>query len=168
MVQVARRCGDTLPAHKDLFLPCLLQNSRDANELVRASSLSALGSVCELLRWSLHGSLHEVLACLDTVLRTDPHAEARRAAVTVHAGLFRGLGRGALFEVLGDALTPTVRLLREVEDRDPDDVVRHQARLALGELNASVREFMQPGRKMPAAVFLPSDVEREKQQNNFL
>ena len=56
---------------------------------------------------------HQVLACLDSVLRTDPHAEARRAAVTVHAGLLRGLGRGG-FDVLGEALTPTVRLLREV------------------------------------------------------
>lgn len=47
-------------------------------------------------------------------------------------------------------------LVRHVEDCDPDEITRYHARMARGHLQGIVRKFMQPGRKMPAGVFLPS------------
>jgi hypothetical protein len=159
LIKVAKQCGEMLPTHRHLFIPAILTAVRDPNEVIRTSSLVNLGTLCELLRFSLYGVLHEVLGCLTAVLQTDT-AEPRRAAMLVFTELIRGL-KSDLFEVLSDQLTPTTRLLRRIEDSDPDEVVRIHARAALGELNAVVRAFMQPGRKLPAGVFLPSHLEQQ-------
>lgn len=160
LLKVARGCGEMLPAHRGLFLPAVLGATRDPTEVIRTSALATLGTLCELLRFSLQGVLHEILGCLTAIIQTDT-TEPRRAAMLVFTQLLRGL-KSDLFEVLADQLTPTSRVLRQVEESDPDEVVRHHAREALGELNAVVREFMQPGRKRPAGVFLPSQLDAQR------
>ena len=47
-------------------------------------------------------------------------------------------------------------LVRRVMDLDTDEITRYHARMAHWHLREIVRKFMQPGRKMPAGVFLPS------------
>ncbi len=48
------------PAYRDILLNSLLTGSRDADHYVRASSLSSLAELCQLLHFSLGTSLHEV------------------------------------------------------------------------------------------------------------
>lgn len=49
--------------YRDILLSAILNGAKDQNELVRASSLSNLGELCRLLRFSLGGVLHEVSLC---------------------------------------------------------------------------------------------------------
>ena len=216
-MRVGRACGQALPHHINMFVPAILEVVRDRDETMRASSLSNLATVCELLRFSLYTFLEEVIACLTSVLKTDESDEVRRGACSVLTGILRGAESDA-FDVLGAAtlkvrssttplppprcstslrlggaadlpivhlqilVAPGVRstlcvvptgpsaaafvsgafaqdiliLVRHVEDCDTDEITRYHARMARGHLQEIVRKFMQPGRKMPAGVFLPS------------
>ena len=49
-MKIAARCGEMLPHHKALFIPPLLRGTTDPEPLIRASSMSALGTVCAQLR----------------------------------------------------------------------------------------------------------------------
>lgn len=54
--------GDILPKYRDILLAAILTGAKDATPEVRASSLSNLGEVCKLLRFSLGSNVHEVTA----------------------------------------------------------------------------------------------------------
>ena len=69
--------------------------------------------------------------------------------------LLRGLGNDA-WEAIPASLKQIHAVLRRAEDH-PDEVTRYHASAALAELDGIVRSYMNPGRKMPAGVFLPSD-----------
>ena len=52
--------GETLPQYRDLLVRTVLVGARDQEGFVRASSLSNLGDICKLLRFSLGNIVHEV------------------------------------------------------------------------------------------------------------
>ena len=52
--------GDILVKYREDLLAAFLSAAKDDNELVRSSSLSGLATVCQLLRYSLGASVHEV------------------------------------------------------------------------------------------------------------
>lgn len=155
LMKVAEHCGETLPHHAGMFLPSLFRGVKAHDAAVRASCLSSLGSMCQLLRFSVHAFLGEMLECVRCVLITDKDVQPQRGAVHLLTLLLRGLGTDA-FESLGSSLVEILRLLRHVEDTAEDEIVRVHARAALGELHTITKQFMDPGMKRPAAVFLPS------------
>ncbi|KAK2560130.1 Transport and Golgi organization protein 6-like protein [Acropora cervicornis] len=61
LVNATRNCGDMVPRFSQHLLPALLTGVKDPEPLIRASSLSNLGEVCQLLRFSLGPVVHEVL-----------------------------------------------------------------------------------------------------------
>ena len=60
LVNATRNCGDMVPRFSQHLLPALLTGVKDPEPLIRASSLSNLGEVCQLLRFSLGTVVHEV------------------------------------------------------------------------------------------------------------
>ena len=60
LVRVCRECGDLLPHYSDQLLAAILSNARDPHPLVRASALSSLAQVCQLLGHSFTKHHHEV------------------------------------------------------------------------------------------------------------
>lgn len=52
--------ADLAPKYRDTLLPAFLSGCRDKDPFVRASSLSNLGEVCKVLRYSLGNVLQEV------------------------------------------------------------------------------------------------------------
>ena len=107
MMRVGRSCGQALPHHINMFVPAILEVVRDHDETMRASSLSNLATICELLRFSLYTFMEEVIACLTSVLKTDESDEVRRGACSVLTGILRGAESDA-FDILG-ATTLKVR-----------------------------------------------------------
>lgn len=143
LVNATRNCGDMVPRFSQHLLPALLTGVKDSEPLIRASSLSNLGEVCQLLRFSLGPVVHEIFSCLSAVLKTDEACEVRRAAVLVVTLLLRGLGKN-IMEVLGSTLKEMYQLLKFVESTDNDHVARGHAQIALGELDAVTREYLFP------------------------
>ena len=60
IVLAARDCGELLPHYADTFLPAVLSNARDPHPLIRASALSNLAEICQLLGHSFGNYHHEV------------------------------------------------------------------------------------------------------------
>lgn len=61
LVHAARDCGQLLPHYADMLLAAVLSNVRDPHPLIRASSLSNLAEICQLLGHSFGTIHHEVL-----------------------------------------------------------------------------------------------------------
>ena len=67
IVLVARECGELLPYYADTLLPAVLSNARDPHPLIRASALSNLANICQLLGHSFGNYHHEVIVTVCTV-----------------------------------------------------------------------------------------------------
>ncbi|XP_078383567.1 transport and Golgi organization protein 6 homolog [Oculina patagonica] len=143
LVKATRLCGELVPRYSQQLLPALLTGVKDPEPLVRASSLSNLGDVCQLLRFSLGPVVHEIFSCVSSVLKTDKSAEVRRAAVLVITLLLRGLGK-SIMEVLSSTLKDIYQLLKIVESTDADHVTRVNAQAALEELDSITRDYLFP------------------------
>lgn len=143
LVKATRNCGEMVPKFSQHLLPALLTGVKDSEPLVRASSLSNLGDVCQLLRFSLGPVVNEIFSCLSAVLKTDKSPEVRRATVLVITLLLRGLGK-SIMEVLASTLKEIYQLLKLVESTDTDDVTRGHALAALGELDTITRDYLFP------------------------
>lgn len=60
LVKATRNCGELVPRYSQHLLSALLTGVKDPEPLVRASSVSNLGDVCQLLRFSLGSVVNEV------------------------------------------------------------------------------------------------------------
>ena len=61
LVRATQRCGPLLPKYSQILLASLLTGVKDDDGDVRASSLSNIGDVCKLLRFSVGPCIHEVI-----------------------------------------------------------------------------------------------------------
>ncbi|XP_060110136.1 transport and Golgi organization protein 6 homolog [Heteronotia binoei] len=143
LMRSTRALGDLVFSYRDRLVHVFLRGARDPDVSLRASSLSNLGELCQILRFQLGSVIHEVTLCLAAIVKCDRQAEVRRAAVHVVVLLLRGLGESAT-EVLRDVLLELYRLLKFVARGERDEVTVLQAQLALEELDAIVRRFLFP------------------------
>ncbi|CAG5116369.1 unnamed protein product [Candidula unifasciata] len=141
LVKATKRLGELTPKYRDLLLPVILCGCRHDDALVRASSLSGLADVCKLLRFSIGPMLHEIVTCCRDIIKSDPDAEPRKAAILTLTLLLQGLGRDVL-QTLSDVLLDIYRVLKQSFTFDPDEKVRFNASLALGELDDIMREAL--------------------------
>jgi hypothetical protein len=128
LVLVAERCGELLSHHIDLFLPYFLQQLASESPTLRASALSGLGTLCELLRYSLGRFLPAVLDSLEPRLR-ETDVLVRRAAVFVLVQIVRGLPDSAAAALL------RVRPLLVAAAASSDPVAQAQAEGGLEQID---------------------------------
>ncbi|XP_066493366.1 transport and Golgi organization protein 6 homolog [Tiliqua scincoides] len=143
LMRTTRALGDMVFPHRDDLIHAFLRGARDPDSTLRASSLSNLGELCQILHFQLSAVVHEVASCLTAVAKTDPEAEVRRAAIHVVVLLLRGLSEKAT-EVLQDVLLDLYRLLKSVVLSEQDEVTVLHAQLALEELDGIMRDFLFP------------------------
>ncbi|KAK3086876.1 hypothetical protein FSP39_024780 [Pinctada imbricata] len=143
LVQTSKALGDVSPKYRDILLVAFLSGCRDEDDLIRASSLSNLGELCKVLRFSLGKFLHEVFECCSALLRTDKSAEVRKAACVMITLLLRGLGKDAL-KLLDTLLRDLYRLLKLILSSEVDPGVQTQANLAYNKLDEIMKDFLFP------------------------
>ncbi|XP_013416415.1 transport and Golgi organization protein 6 homolog [Lingula anatina] len=143
LMKSTRCLGDLVPKFRNPLLTAFLSGAKDGDFLIRASSLSNLGEVCKLLRFSLGPVTQEVLACCSSLAKTDNHVEVRRAAVQLITLLLQGLGEDAL-KVLESELRDIYRLLKHVMTVETDDVIKLHAQMASEELETTMKSFLFP------------------------
>ncbi len=137
-VLIAQRCGETLPVFAPQLMDCFLRGIRDPVAAVRASSLSNIGFMCEILHWALHPYICELVLAVKSVLQSEHDILVRRAAVVVLALVICGLGAD-VFALVRGQIGDVVRALAALE-HDSDDLVRIHAREALAELNEAASQ----------------------------
>lgn len=142
LVRVCERCGETLPKYGHHFVSTFLAGAQSTLSNLRASSLSNLASVCELMRFSLHPFIHDIVNVLAERLRGDPSADVRLGCLFVLSRLFAGMGVESL-ELLAERLKEIHQLLRHTSEIDVDAGVRGRAREVLGLMNDITRAVFQ-------------------------
>ncbi|XP_065139412.1 transport and Golgi organization protein 6 homolog isoform X2 [Paramisgurnus dabryanus] len=147
LMRASRAMGDLAPHYGRRLVGVFLNGTRDEDSSVRASSLSNLGELCQLLNFSLGPLAQELSICLTALIKTDREAEVRRAAVHVIALVLKGLSDKTT-QVLGDVLLELYRALKWVVRSDPDDVAVLHAQLALEELEDVMKRFIFPQQKL--------------------
>ncbi|XP_029139068.1 transport and Golgi organization protein 6 homolog [Protobothrops mucrosquamatus] len=143
LLRTTRALGDLVFQHRDTLIHAFLRGVRDPDGSLRASSLSNLGELCQILGFQLGSVVHELASCLAAVVKTDHEAEVRRAGVHVVVLLLRGLSTKAV-EVLHDVLLDLYRLLKFVVRCEQDEVTVLHAQLALEELDGLLRQLLFP------------------------
>jgi len=140
ILQVARRLGQVLPKYASVFFSFLLSSAqRDPEGLMRASSLSNIGELCEMLRFGLLPYIEELMAMIYDILTTEKDEHVRRGCVNLVRQLFRGLAKDILL-VIPDHLRRLRGLLEAMMYHDSDVVVREHARLAMEMYESGIQE----------------------------
>ncbi|XP_066570075.1 transport and Golgi organization protein 6 homolog isoform X1 [Amia ocellicauda] len=147
LMRASRALGDLASHYGGPLINVFLRRARDEDSMMRASSLSNLGELCQRLNFALGPMAHELSWCLSAILKTDREAEVRRAAVHVIALLLRGLSDRSM-QVLSEVLRDLYRALKLVVQMDRDDITVLHAQLALEELDDVVRRFIFPEQKL--------------------
>ena len=143
LVKISTGLGEILPHYKDLLLASVLNAAKDPDCLVRASAVSNLGQICQLLHYSIGSVMYEIFDCIQTLIKQDSSVEVRRAAAMFSTLLLRGLSRDS-FKVLDKLLLDFYRLLKFVYTVEKDDTVRLHIQLTLEELDIITKDLLFP------------------------
>ncbi|XP_064640492.1 transport and Golgi organization protein 6 homolog [Lineus longissimus] len=153
LMKVSRSLGDLIPKYREVLVNAFLAGSKDPDHLIRASSLSNLGQVCQLLRFSLGSILQEVFLCTSSLLRSDSEVEVRRAAVMVITMILRGTSHDAI-QILDTTLKDIYRLLKQCNRSEKDETVRLQTQLALEELDDIMKKYLFPKQSLVKTIYV--------------
>ncbi|KAI7881468.1 hypothetical protein K492DRAFT_236650 [Lichtheimia hyalospora FSU 10163] len=141
LLQTVQRAGDALSIYvKNLVKPLeTVLNRPQVDVHLRVSALSILSTACQTCPAAMTGMLHALVDWILNILEIEKAPEIRRAATVVIISLFRGMASETLYSFPSEYLKRTYRTLRYIEDTDPDDLTRHQARTALADLDVITR-----------------------------
>jgi HEAT repeat protein len=142
-LQIAQRLGEALPKYAATLVPIFLAGCRDPDPLVRASALSNLAELCELLHYALLPFLEEIVSCVQSLLQSDTTVEVRRGVINLYAQLLTGL-EDEVFEVMPHHLHAIYSTLKHVQANDEDEVCRVHAEYAVNSLKHAVGQFVTP------------------------
>ncbi len=172
----ARRCGEAMPKYAHFYVNAFVVAARERSSTsdggggggdadaakgppsplesreryhFRASCLSNLAEVCQLLRWSLGRFSQDVVGLGVGVLSMETGASeeatlARRGASFLLGRLLRGAGGDVLRVVPAAELRAAYRALRRCAESDRDEATRAHARDGLASLDASIRGQLFP------------------------
>ncbi|CAC5398768.1 unnamed protein product [Mytilus coruscus] len=143
IVQTTRRLGNMAPKYRDILLPSILSGARDKDPLVRASSLSNLGEMCKVVRFSLGNVIREIFECCQSLLKTDDSPEVRKAAAMLTTMLLQGLGKDML-QVLESVLRDLYHLLKLTLKTEKEEKVKDHILLSLNELDDIMKDYLFP------------------------
>jgi hypothetical protein len=125
---------------------------------LRVSALSLLSTVCQTCPVALSSVVWELTHWVLNILEVEQAPEVRRgnthkkggdegadffftylAGVVLILSLFQGMAQQTLYDFPTDNLRRAYRTLRYIEHTDPDELTRHQARVALSDLDVIMR-----------------------------
>ncbi|CAM9294735.1 unnamed protein product [Scytosiphon promiscuus] len=116
----------------------------------RASCLSNLAEVCQLLRWSLGRFSQDLVGLGVGILSAETGASeeatlARRGASFLLGRVVRGAGEDVLEMVPAAELRSAYRALKRCAEGDSDEITRAHARNGLASLDVAIRGQLFPG-----------------------
>nr|CAG4712874.1 unnamed protein product [Naegleria fowleri] len=164
LVDLAERCGQMLPKYAHYFVYCFLkcgkENDKDF-ELVRASSVSNLATLVQILKFGVHPFVQDIIDCASYVLNFDKSEHVRRAAVLIF-DRFAKTFKTELFEVCEAATLDQFKtILNKAAFYDTDEIVRVNAKTVICEMDDLKDEQMTPTTYIPGA-------DKNHYLNNFL
>ncbi len=143
--KAARQCGDVLPHYAPLFVNAFMGGTGSQLPALRCSAVSALGTLCAKLRYSLQPYLVDIVPTACHMLAMDEDTSVRQAAAYLLAELVAGL-EDSFWDILPDWLQLLYNTLKRAayETSNTDDVTRQHAERALDAIGERARAFLFP------------------------
>jgi hypothetical protein len=149
ILQVARRLGSVLPKYaQEFFSVLLLTVQKDPEALMRASALSNIAELCELLRYGLLPYIEEIMAMVYDILLVEKDDHVRRGCVNLIKQLFKGLQKDSIAIIPGH-LKRIIPLLHTIQESDRDMVLREHARIAIQQYETGIEAIINEATKNP-------------------
>lgn len=154
LLDVAERCGHMLPKYAHHLVHTFLaqcrsqpvdpedENAKNSVSFMKASSLSNLATVAELLRFAIQPFMQDIVHCA-TVLSTDPDKDVRRAVLFLFLRIVKGLGKD-MFDAMKDQVRHIVQLLKKVQFYDTDGLIRHNAAMIVDQIGDILHDVLTP------------------------
>ncbi|CAH1779818.1 unnamed protein product [Owenia fusiformis] len=144
LVKSTRSLGELIPMYRDLLINTFLNGAKNGDSFVRASSLSNLGEVCKLLRFSLGSCIQEIISCCSSILKSQgDEIEVRRAAAMVITMILQGGGSQAI-QILENELQALYRLMKHTITVETDEQIRLHVAMGLEEMDKFMRDYLFP------------------------
>jgi len=143
MLLVARRCGQVLPVYAQHFVNAFLEGCGSKEADVRASSLSNLAEMVEVLSSGFQPFIQDMLDCTLAVLSPTEVPEVQRAAVLLCSRMIKTLGNDG---VVGNQkqMQRLYTHLKIVVRNNTDELTRVHAMSALDDLGSIMMKFLFP------------------------
>jgi hypothetical protein len=142
ILQIAQRLGDALPKYSDQIYGLLYPVLRDADPTMRASALSNISELGELLRYGIKPYIQEIMDVIYDIILCETEVEVRRAALNAVYQLFHGLEH-RIFDVIQGHLTRIYNLLESLAAADQDEISRFLANMAFEEVKEILADRVQ-------------------------
>jgi len=142
LLLISQRQNELLPRYANKVMSTYLRGTKEQDPSIRASSLSNLAEVCELLHYAVQPYIEEVMACICSVLSSDKEPEVRRGAVNVFTQLLRGMDK-EIFKIIPHHLKTIYQTLKRVSSQDSDTICQFHAQIALDTLNDIIQQLFQ-------------------------
>lgn len=160
LVKIAERTGQVLPKYATQFMNCILSVCRgnfqhkfksddaeqdtDNNAVFRASALSNLATLCELLKYAVHPYMQEVVECTCTILQsTQEHVLVQRQCVHILQRLVHGF-QTHLFDFAPEHVKRITHSLQAAQFYNTDQLVKHNSQVVLEDLEQLYLERLKP------------------------
>ncbi|CAF1546090.1 unnamed protein product, partial [Didymodactylos carnosus] len=143
LVKVSKLLGDITPKYSTILINTFLNASKHNDTLYRASALSNLGQICQILKYSLRGCINEILMALKCYLSIHEVSDVRRSSILVVELLCQGLDKNTWL-LIDNELPSLYKLLLQLYKNDKDDIVKLHAQIALDSLNFICKDYLKP------------------------
>lgn len=143
LVRLFRQLNATAPHYAQQVINVLYSGCKDAEELIRMSSLTSIGELCRNLGESLGKHMVEILEAVESVLNCDT-IEVKCAALDLLRSLLSGLRADNMESVQRD-LKLIYQLLKRAGHKEANAKFRLHLELVLDEVNRLARELLGAG-----------------------
>lgn len=130
LVKISRRLGELLPKYSDELIPLFLGLVHDEDKMIRASSLSNLSDIFEILSFGIGKHIEQVMEMVFNIMSIEKDFYVRRAALHMVTSVILGLGIQVM-DWIPSHIPRLIAFLRFIIEADPDDTLRQFAQISL-------------------------------------
>lgn len=144
ILQLIKNMGDFGPQYSQMLLDCFYAGITHEDPTIRTSSISNLGQLCSILKYSLRPHINQIIVGVKCLIQTESDLHVKRAAVMLLHLLLNGLDADCV-DVISDQLQEIYHLAKIVYSNSLDDVMQLHAQLALEQLDRIGRQLLCQG-----------------------
>jgi hypothetical protein len=146
LTKTIRIFNELIPIYAPKLLNAFLIGckSDEKEEFIKTSSLSNIGEVCRLLKFSLNDNINEILNCLTSILNdTNESINVKRSSCLVLRMIIEGLDKDTFIQVLGKSIQSVYKAVTSTKYIN-DDIISMNYQLMTQYINEMMTNSMFP------------------------
>lgn len=143
LLQLIKNLGDFAAYYSRPLIDCFYSGITHQEPIIRTSSISNLGQLCSILKYSLKPHINQIMIGIKCLIQTETDLQVKRSAIMFLHLLLNGLDSDCI-QVISDQLPEIYRLVKLVYTNSLDDVMQLHAQLAYEQLDRIGRQLLTP------------------------